>query len=171
MFRPRLGRATSRISPVEAVGCGMCCSFSVVEGEFPRCWSVSIACISSCTGPHESTLEKDRGLCGLSGVAGQLNLSISSDVRLPSKDGAAECSGTCRLWESIISRTRREGVSRFEGVTGIAEPEFLNFSIVGHADGEGITMEGYRLRFGWLAIFLTEAEAWRGTSASSSVMS
>ena len=98
--------------------------------------------MSSCTGPQESTLEKEPRLRWLSGVAGQLSLSISSEVRLPSREGAAECAGTCRLCESIISRTRRDGVSRCDGVTGMAEAALLNFSIVGQAEGEGITMDG-----------------------------
>lgn len=101
-----------------------------------------MACRSSCTGPQESALERDPRLRCEIGVAGQLSLSISSEVRLPSKDGAAERSGTCRLWESIISRNRRDGVSKSDGVTGMAEFALFSFSMVGHADGEGMTIDG-----------------------------
>lgn len=41
-----------------------------------------------------------------------------------------------------MSRKRREGVSISEGVTGMAELALFNFSIVGQADGEGMTMDG-----------------------------
>lgn len=46
------------------------------------------------------------------------------------------------MCESIMSRKRREGVRTSDGVTGIAEFALFNFSMVGHADGEGITIDG-----------------------------
>jgi hypothetical protein len=70
-----------------------------------------------------------------------------------------------------MARTRRDGVSRFDGVIGTADVALLSFSIVGQVDGDGIKIEGKRRRFGNPAICLTEPEAWRGTSASSSVTS
>lgn len=57
---------------------------------------VSKACTSSCTGAHESTLAILSRLW-VSGVEGQLSLSISSEVKLPSSEGAAERAGTRRL--------------------------------------------------------------------------
>jgi hypothetical protein len=58
-----------------------------------------------------------------------------------------------------------------DGVIGTAVLALLSFSIVGQQEGDGMTIDGYRERLGWPASFLTEVDAWSGTSASSSVMS
>lgn len=70
-----------------------------------------------------------------------------------------------------MSKTRRDGVRRAEGVIGTADVALLSFSIVGHAVGEGMMRDGKRTRRFGPATFLTDAEACRGTSASSSVTS
>ena len=76
-------------------------------------------------------------------MAGQLNLSISSEVILPSREGAAERAGTLRLCDVISERPDCDGVSNCDGVCwGPADRALLSFSIVGQADGDGMTIEG-----------------------------
>lgn len=106
----------------------------------------------------------------VSGVAGQLSCSISSDDMLPSSDGVALVAGTCRLREAIEESALWDGARSCAGVGGASDKALLSLSMVGHAEGDGMMMEGYRFRLD-RATFFTEAEHLRGTSASSSVMS
>lgn len=85
------------ISPRGSAGGVSWSSSSSSTADSPRCWRVCMAWKSSCTGAQESSDMVESRLERVSGVAGQLSLSNSSDVILPSSDGAAECPGRRRL--------------------------------------------------------------------------
>lgn len=82
--------------------------------------------------------------CWVSGVAGQLSLSNSSDVRLPSREGSLERGGDRRLRLVINDRPCCDAGRYWWGVCSTAEADMalLSFSIVGQDDGDGMMMEG-----------------------------
>lgn len=80
--------------------------------------------------------------CWMSGVEGQLNEASSSEVILPSNDGA-EVELGIRAWPRCCScdSTAGDNGSLIGGDKAVAD---LSFSIVGHSEGEGMLRDGYR---------------------------
>ena len=76
----------------------------------------------------------------ISGVDGQLLEASSSEVILPSKEGAEVVFGTRRLRSWKCARTAGESCTWNGGESGVVAD--LSFWIVGHWLGDGITIDG-----------------------------
>lgn len=98
-------------------------------------------------------------------------LAISSDVKLPSKEGVEFTVGTLRLVVFSLARAAgdKQDLGYETGDRG-AVADFCSFWIVGHAVGEGMTSDGKLSRriSARASRALMELEHLRGTIAESS---
>lgn len=153
----------SFISETASSGTSMTVSSCSWRSSPLMCWRREMLDGSSWIGASQTS---PSSCCGMSGVAGQLDNTSSSEVMLPSNDGVDDELGMRRLLRCSCSRTEAETLIFVGGDSGVMAD--LSFSIVGHSLGDGIAIDG-RLCFGAAIRFFTELESLIGTSPSDSL--